>query len=108
MNDICFELSSSWRSDKAARNRPSTTVPALFLRELRGEVRENVRQVEDGYRANRIRWGNSSVIIPFSLNRVCMPFTKTTKIRHSCDHIVADQEISLHAVAAPVPQPVQR
>jgi hypothetical protein len=62
--------------DKAAKNPPSTTVPPLFLRELRDEVRENVGQVEDAYRASRIRWGNSSVIISFGLNRVFMPFTK--------------------------------
>ena len=37
--------------DKAAKNPPSTTVPPLFLRELRGEVRENVGQVEDAYPA---------------------------------------------------------
>ena len=68
MNDICFELSSSWRSDKAAKNPPSTVRP-LFLRKLRGEVRENVGQIEGGYRASRIRWENPSVIIPFGLNR---------------------------------------
>src|SRR5439155_6077737 len=32
--------------DKAAKNPRSTTVPPLFLRELRGEVRENVGQFE--------------------------------------------------------------
>ena len=47
MNHICFERSSSWRSAKAAKNPPSTSIPPLFLRELRDEVRENVRQVED-------------------------------------------------------------
>src|SRR6267142_2573685 len=37
--------------DKAEKNPPSTTVPPLFLRELRREVRENVGQVEDAYPA---------------------------------------------------------
>src|SRR6266446_760665 len=37
--------------DKAAKNPPSTTVPPLFLRELRGEVRENVARVEAAYPA---------------------------------------------------------
>jgi hypothetical protein len=37
--------------DKAAKNPSSTTVLPLFLRELRGKVRENVGQVEDAYPA---------------------------------------------------------
>ena len=32
-------------------NPPSTAVPSMFLRELRGEVPEKVGQVEDAYRA---------------------------------------------------------
>jgi hypothetical protein len=39
------------RVNKAEKNPPSTTIPALFLRELRVEVRENVGQFEDAYRA---------------------------------------------------------
>jgi len=51
MNDICFELSSSWRSDfdttpiKLQRIRDRQRLPPLFLRKLRGEVRGIVGQV---------------------------------------------------------------
>jgi hypothetical protein len=61
MNDICFELRHLGGPtlallDKAANNPPSTTIPPLFLRELRGEVRENAGRVEDAYPAkiNRV------------------------------------------------------
>jgi hypothetical protein len=52
MNDICSELRhlggrTLTMRRKAAKNPPSTTVPPLVLREPRGEVRENVGQVEE-------------------------------------------------------------
>ena len=52
INDICFELSSDLdpASIKLQGIRPSTWVPPMFLRELRGEVPENIGQVEDAYR----------------------------------------------------------
>ena len=56
MNDICFELSSSWQSDfdttpiKLQRIRHRQRLPPLFLRKLRGKVRENVGQVANAHR----------------------------------------------------------
>src|SRR4029077_15053907 len=50
--------------DKAAKNPPSATFPPLFLREVRGEVREHLRQVEDAYRAKDNLWFEPS---PLSL-----------------------------------------
>jgi hypothetical protein len=84
---------------KKTKAFPSTAVPPLLLRELRGEVRENVGQVEDACRGHRIRWGNSSVIIPLGLNRVFMSFTKPRRSGTCASTSFADQEIGLHAVA---------
>jgi hypothetical protein len=60
MNDICFELSSSWQSDfdttpiKLQRIRHRQRLPPLFLRKLRGKVRENVGQVANAYRSKHM------------------------------------------------------
>jgi hypothetical protein len=60
MNDICFELSSSWRSDfdttpiKLQRIRDRQRLPPLFLRKLRGEVRGIVGQVANAYRSKHM------------------------------------------------------
>ena len=57
MNDICFELSSSWQSDfdttpiKLQRIRHRQRLPPQFLRKLRGKVRENLKEVANAYRS---------------------------------------------------------
>jgi hypothetical protein len=49
-NDICLSFChlGDW---KKLQRRPLTAVSPLFLRKLRDQVRENVWQVEDAYRA---------------------------------------------------------
>jgi hypothetical protein len=60
MNAICFELSSSWQSDfettriKLQRIGHRQRLPPLFLRKLRGKVRENVGQVANAYRSKHM------------------------------------------------------
>ena len=60
MNDICFELSSSWQSDfdttpiKLQRIRHRQRLPSLFLRKLRGKVRENLGEVANAYRSKHM------------------------------------------------------
>jgi hypothetical protein len=60
MNDICFELSSSWQSDfdttpiKLQRIRHRQRLPPLFLRKLRSKVRENVGQLANAYRSKHM------------------------------------------------------
>jgi hypothetical protein len=98
MNDICFALSSSWRVDKAAKSPPSMAVASLFLRALRDEVREN---------SGKSKMPLAQTASEGELGRDYSTWTQqsshalyeTAKIRHLREHIVADQEISLYAVA---------
>lgn len=79
MNDICFELSSSWQSDfdttpiKLQRIRHRQRLPPLFLRKLRSKVRENVRQVANAYRSKHMRALSRPAVIQTCLSSSATP-----------------------------------
>jgi hypothetical protein len=64
MNDICFELSSSWQSDfdttpiKLQRIRHRQRLPPYFYGNCGAKFAENVAQVANAYRSKPFGGGN--------------------------------------------------